>query len=170
MFKRIYLPLFLVSILLISSCTANRYIYDKSSQNRQKELRKHRSGNVFTDIGLALASVFVLVAVDIDMDLLPEEQQFKKIKLINSTNDTMYVNMLADVYWDEDNYCDFMDIRIPPKSNCKVLVPTDANYNLYFSNTPEKEDDEKIEFYTNQLNKINLYPGITLEKDSLNRD
>jgi hypothetical protein len=76
--------------------------------------------------------------------------------------------MLADVYWDEENYCDFMDIRIPPHSNCKVLVPTDANYNLYFSNTQESEDDEKINFYTNGIKKISLYPGLTLNNDTIN--
>jgi hypothetical protein len=165
--KHILYLLFLVFIFN-NSCSTGKYIHDPSSKKRQKELRKHRSGNVFKDIGLSMASVFVLAAVDVDLDLYPEANQFKKLKLINPTSDTIFVNMLADVYWDEENYCDFMDIRIPPHSNCKVLVPTDANYNLYFSNTQESEDDEKINFYTNGIKKISLYPGLTLNNDTIN--
>ena len=130
-------------------------------------MQKHRSGNVFSDVGLAFASLFVMAALDVEMDLGPKNQQFKKFKLINPTSDTLFVNMLADVYWDEENYCDFLDIRIPPKSHCKILIPTDSNYNLYFSNTKEESDDEMIEFYSNALKKINLYPGLTHPNDSI---
>jgi hypothetical protein len=70
--------------------------------------------------------------------------------------------MLTDFFWDEDNYCDFMDIRIPPKEKCKLLLPVDANYNVYFSATPEKDDDEHIEINTNDFKRISLYPGLTL--------
>ena len=38
-------------------------------------------------------------------------------------------------------YCDFLDFRIPPNSNCRILVPFDAEYNVYFSKTPESEDN-----------------------------
>lgn len=86
---------------------------------------------------------------------------------MNPTKDTMYINMLTDVTWDKNDYCDFMDIRIPPKTNCKVLVPVDANYNLYFSNTPEDDDDEMLEIFTSDINKLSLYPGITLVNDTI---
>jgi len=151
----------LTILLLITGCSTPKYVFDKQSHERQKELRKHRSGNVFTDIGLTLTSIFVLAAADYDLGLYPQGQEFRKMKVINPSKDTLYVNMLTDVYWDEDNFCDFMDIRIPPKEKCKILVPVDAVYNIYFSGTPQPNDDELIQLNTNDLKKIALYPGLT---------
>lgn len=161
MFHTIKTLFLLFIFVLIASCSSPKYFHDSVSRERQKELKNHRSGNIFSDIGLTIASIFVLATVDLDMNLYPEGQEFKKLKIINPTNDTLYVNMLTDVFWDEENYCDFLDIRIPSKSKCKVLVPVDANYNLYFSNTVESDDDEFLEINTNDLKKISLYPGLT---------
>ena len=167
--KNFIFSFFFVALFVFYSCGSTKYFYDKTSAKRQKELKSHRSGNVFSDIGLTIASIFVLAAVDVDLGLYPPNgRQFKKMKLINPSKDTIYVNMLADVYWDEDNYCDFLDIRIPPQKKCKVLVPTDSNYNLYFSSTPESDDDELIVFYTNDLDKISLCPGMTINPDTTN--
>lgn len=160
--KRI--PVFLgcfVAMFFILGCSTPNYFHDASSFERQKELKKHRSGNIFTDIGLTLTSIFVLAATDVNIGLYPQGQEFKKMKIINPAEDTLYVNMLTDVYWDENNYCDFMDLRIPPKQKCKILVPVDAVYNIYFSNTPQADDDELIQLNTNELNKIALYDGLT---------
>lgn len=143
------------------SCSFPKYFHNSESRDRQMDLKKHRSGNVFADIGLTITSIFISSAVNVDLDMYPSGQDFKKLKIINPTSDTLYVNMLTDVYWDENNYCDFMDIRIPPNEKCKVLVPVDANYNLYFSNTPESDDDEMLEINTNEIRKISLYPGLT---------
>jgi len=151
-----------VLLLLIFSCRTTAYLHDETSNERQMELKKHRSGNIFGDIGLTLTSIIVLAAADVDPGLYPDGRDFKKIKLQNPTNDTIYVNMLTDVFWDEENYCDFMDIRIPPHKICKMLVPVDANYNIYFSNTPESEDDvEFIEVNTDDVRRLSLYPGLT---------
>jgi hypothetical protein len=68
--------------------------------------------------------------------------------------------MLTDIYWDENNYCDFMDIRIPPKKNCKILVPVNAEYNVYFSNTAQNDDDELLQINTSEFKKISLKTGI----------
>lgn len=156
-------------LLLTISCTSTKYIYDPVSKERQKDLTKHRSGHVFSDIGMSIASVFSMVALDFDVELIPQGQDFKKLKIQNSSKDTLYINMLTDVYWDEQNYCDFMDIRIPPKEKCRLLVPVDANYNLYFSATSEQDDDEFFEINTNDFRKISLYPGISFpEEDELN--
>lgn len=106
--------------------------------------------------------------MEVDIGWYPSEQEFKKINLINPTNDTLYVNMLTDVYWDKENYCDFMDIRIPAKKNCKVLVPVNANYNLYFSNTPESTDDEMLKVFTSDIKKVSLSPGITVVNNTIN--
>lgn len=115
---------------------------------------------------VGLGSAFVGAMLECEVDYVPSEQQFKKINLINPTNDTIYVNMLTDLVWDNKNYCDFMDIRIPPKLNCKVMVPMHAVYNLYFSNTPQNDDDEMIEMYTTDVKRFRLYPGMTLEADT----
>ena len=130
---------FLIAIgLFILSCSSPKYFYDESSYERQKELQSQRCSNVFCDVLLGIGSVFFAVATETEVAYVPSEQQFKKLNLVNPGNDTIYVNMLTDLVWDKDNYCDFMDIRIPPHVTCNVLVPVNANYNLYFSNTPQK--------------------------------
>ena len=153
----------ILSIIFISvSCSSPQYFHDASSKKRQKELRETRSANVFADIFSGFTSVCMAAALDGEVEFYPSEQQFKKLILLNPTSDTIYVNMLTDVYWDENNYCDFMDIRIPPKCDCKVLVPIAANYHLYFSPTPESDDDELLEIHTSSIKSISLAPGMTL--------
>lgn len=160
-----HLPYLLIisALLLFHSCSSPKYIYDKSSYERQKELRTSRGGNIFAEVVVGLGSAFVGAMLECEVDYVPSEQQFKKINLINPTNDTIYVNMLTDLVWDEKNYCDFMDIRIPPHLNCKVMVPRHAAYHLYFSNTPQSDDDEMIEIYTTDVKRFSLYPGMTME-------
>ena len=159
--------LLIISILIIfQSCSAPKYIHDTSSYERQKELRSNHGGNVFGEIIVGIGSAFVGAMLECEMDYVPSDQEFKKLKLINITNDTLYINMLTDLVWDDENYCDFMDIRIPPKLKCKVMVPMHAAYNLYFSNTPQNDDDEMIEIYTTDVKRFSLYPGMTLEADS----
>jgi len=163
----IYL-LFLGFAIMVFSCGSPKYIYDSSSLNRQKELHATRSTHVLGDILAGSISVVSSAILEADVEWQPTEKQFKKLSLINPTSDTIYVNMLTDIYWDKENYCDFMDIRIPPQKNCKLLVPVNANYNLYFSNTPEEGDDEMLEIFTGKLKSISLYPGITVLNDSIN--
>ncbi|MCF6358511.1 MAG: hypothetical protein L3J54_11960 [Draconibacterium sp.] len=168
MIKRLtFLSLFTLTIIIFS-CSSQKYFHDISSLDRQKELKKNHSGNVVSNIANGIISIFTSAVFNIEAGWYPSEQEFKKIKLINPSTDTIYVNMLTDVYWDEENYCDFMDIRLPPKTDCKVLVPVNANYNLYFSNTIENDDDEMLEIFTTNLKKVSLYPGLTLLNDTVN--
>jgi len=160
--------LFLGVAISVFSCSTPKYIYDSSSLNRQKELHGTRSSNVLGEILTGSISVVSSAILATEVQWQPTEQQFKKINLVNPTSDTIYVNMLTDIYWDKENYCDFMDIRIPPKKNCKVLVPVNANYNLYFSNTPEEGDDEMLKIFMGKLKSISLYPGLTVLNDSIN--
>lgn len=106
--------------------------------------------------------------LDTDIEFEANDRSFKKLKLENTSNDTMYVNMLSDLYWDENDFCDFMDIRIPPKRTCKVMVPMDATYNLYYSTTPEGDDDELLEIFTNDFKKLQLKQGINKLKTETN--
>ena len=110
--------------------------------------------------------MFVSAVANVDAGIYPEGHEFKKLKLKNPTSDTVYVNMLTNVFWDEDNYCDFMDIRIPPYEICKILVPVDANYNVYFSNTPESDDDELLEINTDDFRKLTLLPNAKINGEN----
>ena len=159
--------LFLGVAIMVFSCNSPKYIYDSSSLNRQKELHGKRSANVLDGILSGSVSVISSVVLATEVEWQLTEQQFKKLSLINPTSDTIYVNMLTDIFWDKEIYCDFMDIRIPPKKNCKVLVPVNASYNLYFSNTPEEGDDEMLEIFTGKINSVSLYPGLTVLNDSV---
>ncbi len=161
MSKRCFILFFLVLFLITEGCKSITYIYDAESRERQQDLKKHRSGNIFTDIGLSFVSVVTLVVADVNLGLYPADNNFKKLKLINPTKDTMYINMLTDVYWDEENFCDFLDVRIPPRTNMKMLIPVNAWYNIYYSDTPESDDDELIEINTSEIKKLSLYPGMT---------
>ena len=152
--------LFFGVAMLCLSCSSPKYIYNSSSANRQKELKNERGGNVFLGILNGSISIFSSAIFDSEIELIPEEQQFKKLSLKNPTRDTVYVNMLTDIYWDKNNYCDFMDIRIPPGKKCRLLVPVNANYNIYFSNTPQNDDDEMMQVNTKDVRKINLNPEL----------
>jgi hypothetical protein len=151
----------ILTISILCACSSPKYIYNKSSYNRQKELIACRGKNIAKDISLGLFSACTAAALDVDFGYYPAEQQFRKLKLINSTTDTMYVNMLTDVFWDTNNYCDFTDIRIPPKKSTKILVPLGTNYNIYFSTTPQKDDDELLHIFTSDLKRISLSPQMT---------
>ena len=161
------LPYLFLFVLFIVSCATPKYFHDQSSYERQKKLRANRSGNVLVEIAKGIGSIVMADITDSSVEFYPSDQEFKKLKLLNPTMDTMYVNMLTDLVWDKEDYCDFMDIRIPPQSECKVVVPTRALYNLYFSITPQSDDDELLEIYTSDIKKISLTPGITKLNDSI---
>ncbi len=160
MHKLLPYSILFILFILIQSCSTPKYFHDESSYERQKELHGCRSGNIFCDVASGIGSVFMSAMLETEVEFYPSEQQFKKINLINPTNDTMYVNMLTDLIWDKEDYCDFMDIRIPPKLNCKVLVPVEANYNLYYSTTPQSDDDDMLEIFTSDVKRISLHPQL----------
>lgn len=164
--KQLYrCPLIVALALFLFSCSTPQYFHDPSSRNRQKELQNTHSSNVVGDIIIGVSSVCMSALLESDVAFEPTETNFKNLKLINASPDTMYVNMLTDVFWDENNYCDFMDIRIPPGVKCKVMVPIDADYHLYFSTTPESDDDEMLQINTSSSKRISLKPGMTLQDE-----
>jgi hypothetical protein len=161
----------LILILIFSSlsCNSYKYIHDSDSKKRQHEIQKNRSGNVVSGIFLTLGSAIFGAATGVYVGYTPEGQNFKRLIIKNPSTDTMYVNMLTDVSWDNENYCDFMDIRVPPGKKCKVLVPLDVTYNIYFGNTDHPEKDELLEINTAEIRKITLFPKITLTGDTIIR-
>ncbi len=153
--------IFVVIFAAFYSCSSPKYIHNKESFNRQKELQTCRGKNIAREISLGLFSACTAATLDMDFGYYPANQKFKKLKLINLTTDTMYINMLTDIFWDTDNYCDFLDIRIPPQKSTKILVPVDVNYNTYFSTTPQPNDDELLHIFTGDLKQLGLKPGMT---------
>jgi hypothetical protein len=152
-------------IIVFCSCSSPKYFHDISSFNRQKEIRNTRSANVLGDVLVGSVTIVASACIGEEIEWQPTEQNFKKLCLINPSTDTVYVNMLTDIYWDKNDYCDFMDIRIPPKQSCRILVPVNAVYNVYFSGTPQNDDDEMIEINTSEKSRINLLPGMTIITD-----
>jgi len=142
------------------SCNTYEYIHDETSRNRQKEIHSSRAGNVTFDVMGCMSSAFLTALLDTEIGFEPSEKVYKRIKLINPSADTMYVNMLTDANWKNEEYCDFNDVRIPPGKTCKLLVPIGINYNLYFGNTENPENDKKIEVNTATFKKINLTPEL----------
>jgi len=148
--------------LLTASCTTGRYIHDDASAQRHKNLRGNRAGNIVGNALITTGSLFLSALLGGDLVYIPEdENQYKKVSLHNTSNDTLTVNMLTDYLMNDTTYCDFLDIRIPPGAKCRLLMPRGATYNLYFSNTPEPDDDEMIEINTRSKKRIVLYPGMT---------
>lgn len=150
--------LILLTILFSGGCNSYNYIYDNSSRERQHELQNKRAGNACGDVFLVFGSILFEATTGVYVGYMPEGQNFRRIKLVNPTSDTLYVNMLTDLYWDNENYCDFMDIRIPPGEKCRLLLPIDANYNIYFGATENPEEDKLLEFNTSLVRKVKLIP------------
>ena len=145
--------------LLLSSCKTSGYITDQESIQRQKEMRKYRTGVNFADVGLIVASS--VGAVLTGVNFYPDQQShaFKKMMLVNESKDTLFVNMVTDWLWKDSVYCDIRDIVMPPLKSAKVIVPMGAAYNIFFRNNYYAPDDEKVEVNTSEINKVRLKPG-----------
>jgi len=157
-------------VLLLVSCISYRYIGDMETLQRQKEIHGKRVGNVILGSFLAFGSALATAFTGIDVSYIPEDQYFKHLRLVNNSSDTLLVNMLTDRVWKDSAYCDFRNIRIPPGDKCRLLVPVNSDYNLYFSNTFGNEnDDELLEINTSGKGKIVLHPGMALQdrKDTI---
>lgn len=156
--KSIFYGLLLVIFFQIN-CSSPKYIFDDASYQRQIELKKHRKSEVAGEIVAASLSAVISAAAGTEIEYYPNEIQFRKLKLENPTNDTLFVNMVTNVSWDSLGYCDFMDIRIPPGKNCRLLCPIDAEYNVYFRNKWDTEQDEMITINTSETINVHLKPG-----------
>ncbi len=153
--------------ILLNSCITYQYIRDPQTLKLQKEIRGTRTGNVLGDSFLTLGSGVVAALTGVYVGYTPGARNLRHLSLLNQSADTLQVNMLTDQVWKDSTYCDFRNIRIPPGEKCRLLVPVNSVYNLYFSNTPDsEEDDEFLEINTSLNSKIILTPGMTLENKS----
>ncbi len=139
------LRLLLILALCVQLSMAQNYIHDVNSQKRQSELKSDRAMNLFRDVSMVVGSVFFYAVTDGQLNIsYNDDIRIKKIWLENGSKDTLYLNMMCDMKWDEDEYCDFMDVRIPPGKKVKMLVPRHTRYNVHFRTTAEATDNEMM--------------------------
>jgi len=160
----------LICTLFLSSCISYRYINNDESLRLQKKIQGRRTANIAGGSLLTAGSAVLAFFTGVYIGYLPGENSLKTIKLLNTSTDTLQVNLLSDTFWKDSIYCDFRDIRIPPGQKCRLLVPSSGLYNLYFSNTPNsEEDDEMIQVSPLTGAKISLTPGMTLSPQDSTR-
>lgn len=153
--------------IILASCISYQYIGDSETVKREKEIHGKRVGNVVGGSFLTLASTVVAAFTGVLVSYIPEGQSLTHLALVNQSSDTLQVNMLTDQIWKDSIFCDFKDIRIPPGGKCRLLVPANSLYNLYFSNTINtQEDDELLELNSSAKSKIFLYPGMTIQNNN----
>jgi len=150
-----------IIILIISgSCSTTRYMTDKTSIERQHDMKLHRTGGNVGDVFINMLNLFISASLNSRFEVYSGERAFKRISLHNESADTLYINMVTDIVWKKSGYCDIMGIVLPPAANQKLLVPYPAAYNVYFK-TPYSEE-EKLEIRTDsRFRIIKLKPGMT---------
>jgi len=160
MSRRNTLILALAVLLCCGGCTSTRFLTDSKSIGRQHDMRKHRSGTNIGDVLLSVVNLFVSEALDSEYEISQSERAFKRITMVNESPDSLYVNMVTDIVWKEDGYCDIMGIVLPPGAKQKLLAPYPAAYNVYFKTFNSEE--EKIEVRTDNKHRIiKLRAGMT---------
>jgi hypothetical protein len=146
--------------IVLISCTNTRYITDSVSIGRQHDMKQHRTGVNVGDICLSFVNIFVSEVLNAEYEMYQSERAFKRIKIINQSSDSLFVNMVTDIVWKESGYCDIIGIALPPGARQKLLAPYPAAYNVYFR-TPYSEE-ENIEIRTdNKHRRFVLRPGMT---------
>jgi len=153
--------LVLAAMLCCGGCTNTRYIIDSKTVARQHDMRAHRTG---VNAGDAFANVLNLIisgTLNTGFEVAQSDRAFKRIRIVNESSDSLFVNMVTDIVWKEDGYCDIMGIVLPPISTQSLLVPYPAAYNVYF-HTPSSQE-EKLEIRTDsKYRNFKLKPGMTI--------
>lgn len=160
MIKNFKIIVLLTAIVYCGGCTSTQYLTDSKSIERQKDMRKNRTGTNVGDVLLSFANMFISSALNAEYEVIQSQREFKRITIINASSDTLFVNMVTDVEWKESGYCDIMGIVLPPKASQKLLTPYPAAYNVYFR-TPFS-DEEKLEIRNDQGHRrFTLRDGMT---------
>ena len=150
---------FFIALIVFSSCVTSAYITDEQSSERQKEMRRYRTGLNFSEAGIIFASAVGEAFTGINVYSEPSHS-FRKMVLVNQVKDTLFINMVTDRLWKDSDYCDIRNIVLPPLLSAKVIVPMGAAYNIFFRTDFNAPDDEKIEINTSQVVRVKLKPGI----------
>ena len=150
----------MIILLFTCSCTSTRYMTDKTSIERQHDMKLHRTGGNVGDVFINMLNLFISASLNSGFEVYSGERAFKRITLHNESADTLFINMVTDIVWKKSGYCDIMGIVLPPAANQKLLVPYPAAYNVYFK-TPYSEE-EKLEIRTDsRFRTIKLKSGMT---------
>jgi len=149
----------LISLAILLSCRASGYIADPQSIKRQEQMRNYRTGVNIADIGLIVAASVGAIYTGLNVYANPQSQSFKKMRLVNDSNDTLFVNMVTDFHWKDSSFCDIREIVLPPLQKARMIVPLGVVYNIFFRNEFNAPDDEKVEINTAQIRKVRLKPG-----------
>jgi hypothetical protein len=143
--------------LNLCACRVSSYLTDQKSIELQKNLRKHRTGvNIGEGIlvaGAAAVSLFTGVVF-----FTPQKQAYRRLKLVNQSADTLFVNMVTDWQWKDSTYFDLKEIVMPPLKSMKLVVPNSIAYNIYFRTDYNAPDDEKVEINTGETSIVKLDP------------
>lgn len=157
---KILILLVLAVILCCGGCTSTRYLTDSGSIDRQHDMRAHRAGVNVGDAFLNVINLILAGTLNSEFEVTQSDRAFKRIKIVNESSDSLFVNMVTDIVWKETGYCDIMGIALPSGARQKLLVPYPAAYNVYFRTSSSEE--EKMEIRTNNKQKnIRLKPGMT---------
>ncbi len=153
--------------IVINACTTTKYITDTESLEKHKMMKSNRGGNIAATSALSVGSVILSMIMNMEPVFQPTigSGAFKRVKLKNTSQDTLYVNMLSDYELSDSIYCDYMGIQIPPQKTCRLLIPHPSVYYIYFSPSLQSAQDEKIEMQSTGKRKIVLYPGMTIPFD-----
>ncbi len=150
----------LAAIIYSGGCTGTRHLTDTTSIKRQHEMRSARIGSNVGDVMVNLGNMIISALLGSQFEQTSSERAFKRITIINESTDSLYVNMVTDIVWKEDGYCDIMGIVLPAGARQKLLTPFPAAYNVYFR-TPDSEE-EKMEIRTDHhQRRIKLRAGMT---------
>lgn len=147
-----------ISLALLLSCSVSGFITDPDSIQRQKKMHQYRTGMNIGEGFLVVGSAVGAAFTGVDFYSQPTGQSFRKLKLLNESRDTLFVNMVTDYQWKDSAYFDIRDIVMPPNKSMKLIVPMGVAYNIYFRNEYGAPDDEKVEMNTSETGKIRLKP------------
>lgn len=151
----------LTAVVLCGGCTNTRYLTDPVSIGRQKNMKSNRVGKNIGE-GCLNMSLFILAGVlNYDFEPIESERAFKRISVVNQSNDSLYINMVTDILWKEQGYCDVMGIVLPPGAKQKLLLPYPAAYNVYFR-SPDSEEEMLGIRTDSKLRQVNLKPRMTI--------
>jgi hypothetical protein len=150
----------LSAAILCSGCTSTRYLTDPASIDRQRDMRANRCGGNVGDVFINCANIFLAAVLNTPYEVYSGERAFKRISIVNESADSLYLNMVTDILWKEEGYCDIMGIALPSRTRQKLLVPYPAAYNIYFRTVASEE--EKLEIRTDgKRRRIKLRAGMT---------
>ena len=146
----------IMALIFLANCKTSSYITDQESRQRQKMIRRYRTGINFSDVFVQVGSAVTTAMTGYNINSELNSKSFRKLRLKNECQDTLFVNMVTDYLWRDSSYCDIKEIVIPPLKTAKLIAPLGATYNVYFRKDFDAPDDEKIEINTGKDRLVRL--------------